>query len=468
MKIIYWLKGRLKSSFDRIRNENLKKNFLQAIPFWVASIITGLLAVFYTKIFIKAEDLTSWIFDHHAWLLFIVSPICFVLAWFLVMRFAPYARGSGIPQVMAASEIASPKTNKIIEKLLGFRIIYIKIVSSLIMAIGGGAIGREGPTIQLAASVYKMVYQLLPDWWPKIAKKNMIVTGAAAGLAATFNTPLGGIVFAIEELTKTHFSYYKTAIFSSVIIAGLSAQALLGPYLYLGYPKLDGLSSSIFFGVAVVALISGLCGSGMAKLIWLIFEWKDKFKFTYQQALYVVMCALIMVFLAFFVNRDVLGSGKDIMENTLFTSNKYVAWYTPLLRISGSILSFTTGAAGGIFAPALGAGASIGSLIAGWFKVSDIDANMLILSGMVGFLTGVTRSPFTSIILVLEMTNRHNVIFHLILAGMLASLASMVFDKHSLYERLKIKYILDLRREEQAQNVLQTENAQANIKIDSA
>lgn len=449
MEIINWLRLQLKGSFDRIRNEHFKRNALQAIPFWIASVIAGLLAVLYTKLFIIAEDITSLVYNQHAWFLFILSPACFVLAWWLVYRFSPYARGSGIPQVMAAIQISSPKTNKIVDKLLSFRIIFIKVISSLIMAIGGGAIGREGPTIQLSASIFKIVYQLLPKWWPKIAKRNMIVTGAAAGLAATFNTPLGGIVFAIEELTKTHFSYYKTAIFSSVIIAGLTAQALVGPYLYLGYPKLDGLSASIFFGVALVALIAGLLGSGMGKLILFIFKWKTKFKFKYHHVLFVSGCALIMVFLAVFVSRDVLGSGKDIMERTLFTHEKYVAWYTPLLRITGSLISFTTGAAGGIFAPALGAGASVGSLVASWFNVSDIDTNMLILSGMVGFLTGVTRSPFTSVILVLEMTNRHNVIFHLILAGMIASLVSILIDKHSLYEHLKVQYIKDLTAAEE-------------------
>lgn len=317
------------------------------------------------------------------------------------------------------------------------------------MAVGGGAIGREGPTIQISASIYKMVYQVLPNWWPKIAKKNMIVTGAAAGLAAAFNTPLGGIVFAIEELTKTHFSYYKTAIFSSVIIAGLSAQALLGPYLYLGYPKLDGLSASIFFDVALVAVISGLLGSGMSKIILFVFAWKARFKFTWHHVLFVTGCSLAMVFMACFINKEVLGSGKEIMQQTLFTSAKYVHWYTPLLRIAGPLFSFTTGAAGGIFAPALGAGASVGSLVASWFKESDIDTNMLILSGMVGFLTGVTRSPFTSVILVLEMTNRHNVIFHLILAGMIASLAAILIDKHSMYDHLKIQYIAELNTPEQ-------------------
>jgi H+/Cl- antiporter ClcA len=457
MKIILWLRLQLKRSFDKIRNENLKKNALQAIPFWMASIITGLAAVLYTNLFLQAENFTSFIFAQHAWMLFIISPVCFVVAWWVVQRYAPYSRGSGIPQVMAAIHISSPKTNKIVDKLLGVRIITVKVISSLVMAVGGGAIGREGPTIQIAASVYKIIYQLLPKWWPKIAKKNMIVTGAAAGLAAAFNTPLGGIVFAIEELTKTHFSYYKTAIFSSVIIAGLSAQALLGPYLYLGYPKLDGLSNLIFFGVALVAIISGLLGSAMSKMILYIFEWKAKFKFHYHHLLFVIGCSLAMVFLAYFVNSEVLGSGKDIMQKTLFTTDKYVHWYTPLLRIAGPLFSFTTGAAGGIFAPALGAGASVGSLVASWFKVSDIDTNMLILAGMVGFLTGVTRSPFTSVILVLEMTNRHNVIFHLILAGMIASLVAVLIDKHSLYDHLKVQYIKDLNTADETELTEQVE-----------
>jgi H+/Cl- antiporter ClcA len=455
MKIIVWLRKQLKGLFDSIRNEHLKKNALRAIPCWIAAIIVGLMAVGYTKLFIYAEEITAAVFNGHIYYLFILTPLCFVFAWWLVYRFAPYSRGSGIPQVMAAIQLSSPKSNAMVDKLLGFRIIFIKIASSLVMAIGGGAIGREGPTIQLAASVYKIIYQVLPKWWPKIAKGNMIVTGAAAGLAATFNTPLGGIVFAIEELTKSHFNSFKTAIFSSVIIAGLTAQGLLGPYLYLGYPKLDGVSPSIFFGVAFVALLTGLLGAGMAKIILYIFSFKSNFKFAWQHILYVTGCALVMVLLAIFVNKEVLGSGKDIMETTLLKSNKFVHWYTPILRIVGPLFSFTTGAAGGVFAPALGAGASVGSLVASWFRVSDIDTNMLILSGMVGFLTGVTRSPFTSVILVLEMTNRHNVIFHLILAGMIASLVAVIIDRHSLYDRLKVQYITALNTVEQTEKAEQ-------------
>ena len=274
------------------------------------------------------------------------------------------------------------------------------------------------------------------------------MTGAAAGLAAAFNTPLGGIVFAVEELTKTHISYFKTALFTAVIIAGLTAQGLLGPYLYLGYPDVTGLSVSIFLGLILVAAIAGLLGSLMSRVVLMLLKWKSKFTFRHQHAFYVVGCAFIVASIAFFFDERVLGSGKEIMVTTLFSTEKNVHWYTAFFRILGTILSFTTGAAGGIFAPSLGAGAGVGSLIAGWLEASTTNTNLLILCGMAAFLTGVTHTPFTSAILVLEMTDRHNVIFHLMIAAMVASIVSMVVDKHSLYDHLKVQCLHDLHHED--------------------
>jgi len=450
MNIIRKSRFWLKNVFDRIRNERLKKNLLQALPFWVASLVTGLVAVLYARLFVIAEKGTAWVMHAHAGWLFIITPLCFIIAWWLVQRFAPYARGSGIPQVMAAIELATPKYNEKVGRLLSLRILIVKIISSLVMVLGGGVIGREGPTIQIAGSIFRKINQWLPAWWPKISKRNMIMTGAAAGLAAAFNTPLGGIVFAVEELTKTHISYFKTALFTAVIIAGLTAQALLGPYLYLGYPDVGNLSGYIFFGVILVATLAGITGSAMAKLILLLFRWKASFTRTRQHITYLVACALAITAIAFFVNERILGSGKELMTTTLFTPDKYSAWYMPLLRIIGPVLSFTSGAAGGIFAPALSAGATIGSTLAGWMHLSGPNTNLIILSGMVAFLTGVTRTPFTSAILVLEMTDRHNVIFHLMLAGMVSSLVSILIDKHSFYDHLKHQYMRELVHEEAA------------------
>ena len=438
----------LKGAFDRIRNEKIKRNILQVLPFWVASIITGLAAVFYSKAFAYLESLNFSIFHNHGWLIFILTPICFLIAWWLVIRYAPNARTSGIPQVMAAIELANPRYDKKVKKLLSLRILVVKIFSSFLMIFGGGAIGKEGPTIQMAGTIFRKINEWLPKWWPKISKRNMIMAGAAAGLAAAFNTPLGGIVFAVEELTKIHFSQFKTALFTAVIIAGLTAQGLLGPYLYLGYPDVTNLSKSIFFAVLLVAIITGLLGSLMSKVILIIFDWKKKFKFRYQHILYVLSCGIIIASIAFFIDPRILGSGKEIMTTSLFTTDKNVHWYTAIFRILGTTLSFTTDASGGIFAPSLGAGAGIGSLIAGWLGVSVTSANLLILCGMVGFLTGVTRTPFTSAILVLEMTDRHSVIFQLMIASLLASMVSLFVDKHSLYDHIGVHFLHDLQHED--------------------
>jgi len=437
----------LKRLFDKINNENVKRNVLQAIPFWTASLVTGLFAVLYARMFAYAEGMGLSVIHGHSWMVFILSPVCFITAWWVVKQFAPTARGSGIPQVMASIELATPRNREKVKKLLSLKIIIIKVISSIIFVFGGGVIGREGPTIQIAGSVFRKIDQWLPAWWPKVSLRNMIMTGSAAGLAAAFNTPLGGIVFAVEELTKMHISYFKKAIFTAVIIAGLTAQGLAGPYLYLGYPQVDNPGYYIYAGVALVAVIAGLLGSGMAKVMLVIFHWKSKFKFNYQHILYLLFCSLLLASLAYFVSDGVLGSGKEQMAHSLFTHDKYQPWYLAPLRIIGPIFSFTTGAAGGVFAPGLSAGASVGSVISGWLLLSPSNTNLLILVGMVAFLTGITRSPFTSAILVLEMTDRHSLIFHLLLAGMIASFASMLIDRHSLYDHLKENYIREVMGE---------------------
>ena len=447
LRIFVYLRRSIKKSFDNLQNEKLKHNLLQAVPFWIGSVITGVVAVMYAQIFTWGEKLMNLIFDWNAWMIFIIAPTGFVLSWWLVKEFAPYSKGSGIPQVMAAVELANPKEHTKIRHLLSIKIIVFKILSSLALVIGGGAVGREGPTIQIAGSVFRKVNEYLPDWWPKISKKNMIMTGAAAGLSAAFNTPLGGIVFAVEELSKTHINYFKTALFTAVIIAGLTAQTLAGSYLYLGYPKTADVSLMVMFPVILVAGISGILASQLSVLMLAINAWKKRLKSDRSNIIFLVISALIIASLAFFVNREILGSGKEIMERTLFTDDKHEEWYMPIFRMIGPALAFTSGGAGGIFAPALSAGASVGSVISGWINLTPNETNVVILGGMVAFLTGITRAPFTSAIIVLEMTDRHSLIFHLMLAGMVSSLISLMVSKRSLYDALKISYLDELRGE---------------------
>ncbi|TMI97387.1 MAG: hypothetical protein E6H06_02025 [Bacteroidetes bacterium] len=134
----------------------------------------------------------------------------------------------------------------------------------------------------------------------------------------------------------------------------------------------------------------------MAKAILSLSKWKSKFKSHYYHLLYLIVCAITLVLIAYCFDVRVLGSGKNLMTTTLFASQKFSSWWTAIFRIAGPIFCFTTGASGGVFAPSLSAGAGIGSVLSGWFNLVPQDANVLILAGMAAFLTGVTRTPFTS------------------------------------------------------------------------
>lgn len=454
LKTIRWVKGiegvvrtYLKDRFDSITNVKLKQNLLNAIPFWLGALITGVVAVIYAKLFLWAEEGTLYLFHLNKWLFFAVTPLCFVLSWWLVNTYAPFSRGSGIPQVSASIELANPKKYHLVNQLLSVRVILIKIISSLVMVFGGGVVGREGPTIQIAGAIFKKINDWLPEWYPKISKKNMLITGAASGLAAAFNTPLGGIVFAIEELTKTHFSYFKSALLTGVIIAGLTALNILGPYLYLGYPKVNQLAWWIIFPVIISGVLSGYLGCAMTNIILFVLKKKSVLNTNAKKIVYCVVAGLLIATLGVLINQETFGTGKELMQTVLLTDEKYVEWYMPILRFFGPVISFTCGGAGGVFAPALTAGASIGSAISDWFQLSNSNANLIILCGMVSFLTGVTRSPFTSAILVLEMTTADSIIFYLMIAGLIANLVSSLVSKHSFYDQMKDQYLKELEKE---------------------
>ena len=153
--------------FDRATHPRLRYSLLQAMPLWCAAAMTGLVAVFYAEAFAWAEKIQRAFFHRHPWGFLGLAPFCFLASWALVRFLSPGASGSGIPQVMAAMELARPKFHGQVERLLGLRVIVTKVFSSLLLVVGGGAIGREGPTIQIASSIFCLVQDWLPKNWRK-------------------------------------------------------------------------------------------------------------------------------------------------------------------------------------------------------------------------------------------------------------------------------------------------------------
>ena len=206
--------GSLKNLIHQMRQADVRDEILaylkntpslQALPYWIAAMVAGFLAVMFAQCFTFSSCTSPEMAANKSRILLFVSPLCFVLGSWIVHRFCPPAGGSGIPQVMAAIEMEELGATDRISELAGLKVAFVKIVSCLLCIVGGGAVGREGPTIQIAASVFHFIGKPFRKIWPTISHQSLLIAGGAAGLAAAFNTPLGGIVFAVEELSHQPF-----------------------------------------------------------------------------------------------------------------------------------------------------------------------------------------------------------------------------------------------------------------------
>lgn len=410
----------------------------QTVGLWISALVASIVAVAYAQVFRLFESQFHQLFSENEYVPFAVSPLLFLAAWWIVYRFAPEASGSGIPQIMAANEIEyRGKNQQHVDRLLSLRTAAVKVASSLLCILGGGAIGREGPTLQISTSVFHFFGRWVRRFSPQTDEHTWVVAGAAAGLASAFNTPLGGIVYAIEELGLVHFHKIRTALISGVIVAGLVAQWILGSYLYLGFPEL----SPVNFSMAPVAILNGamtgLLGASFSRLLFYLLRQRLALKKLTSLAFLTVICGLAMAGLTL-IDVRASGSGLHVITGFLFHKENPSAELVGL-RFFGTMISYLSGAAGGIFSPSLAIGATAGAYLS-QFVASD-HANLMVLLGMIGFLTGVTRTPFTSFILVLEMTDRHVAIFPMMLTALTAQSFAHLITNHSFYENVKQRYM---------------------------
>lgn len=402
--------------------------FKESALFITVGLITALACSVYAKLFHYMEWLSLSTFKDQPILLIVAAPIGLVISYFLVKEFAPGSSGSGIPQVLACIEHFSPAFAK---KFLGKTVIIIKFISSLIGVFVGAAIGREGPSLQISAAIALQAHKLTDKLGLRIKIEQLLVAGAASGLAAAFNTPIGGIVYAIEELSKEHIRTFRDVLLLSVVISGLTAQLLNGSYLYLGYPVIMKSYPFVVLGaVALCGLVSGILGGVFSKILLALIRWRSS-KPIQQQVFIVITCGLILGLTFYFFGERNLYSGKESINFVLYSNGEL-----PLIEVASRffmpIISSMTGIAGGIFAPSLSAGAVIGDVFSNYFDPTA--RTILALSGMVGFLSGVTHTPITSFILVLEMTDRHAAVFPMMLAALMSSIGAHLISDKSFYE----------------------------------
>jgi len=416
--------------FSELRKKIPDTHFGETLLFTLIGLSCAAICSAYAWLFSVAEHASIRILGKEPLLAFVIIPPALILSWYLVRRFAPGAAGSGIPQVLASIEM---RDENLIRKFLRKSVIVTKILSSFVAVFAGAAIGREGPSLQISAAVAYNLGKVFKKAGIAVRVEQMLVAGAAGGLAAAFNTPIGGIVYAIEELSKEHVRNFRDVLLLSVVIAGLTSQLINGNYLFLGYPIVSyNQGAWSLFLIVICSMTAGAAGAGCSKLLVKLIRWRSSLS-AKDQLIVVGVIGLIIATTFYYLGSRHLYSGKESINVVLFRTGE-LAWYEGITRVSMPVLASMSGIAGGIFAPALSAGAALGGTFAG---IIDPDLTVMLgLAGMIGFLTGITRTPITSFILVLEMTDRHSVVLPMIVAALCSSIGAHFFGKHSFYEEM--------------------------------
>ena len=400
---------------------------------WLGAIFVGLVSVAYAKIIDYGFDVFRGMVAHGHWLPLIITPLGTAFAVWLTRRCFPGSEGSGIPQV-----IATLQDNRLAPRLLSLRIMVGKMVGSFIGILCGLTIGREGPTVQIGAS---LMYAMRKGYRRSSAHidHQLALVGAAAGLAAAFNTPLAGVVFAIEELSRSFVARSSGTLITAIIFSGIVALGLQGNYLYFG--RIQAITEFQWMLVPILVIAGVLTGAVGGIFCWLLLNverWLPQQVLTLrreQPIAFAAGCGLVIAVIGVISGGMTFGSGyteaRSLLESSAPTNPAY-----GLLKFGALIASYLSGIPGGIFAPSLAIGAGIGNAMIHVTSIIPLPAMAALC--MVGYLAAVTQSPITAFVIVMEMIDGHQMVIPLMAVALLASQVARFFSPsfyHTLAQR---------------------------------
>jgi len=401
---------------------------------WTGAIVTGLAVVGFVEMTDFANHWFARVYNQHPWLPLLLTPCGGALVVWLTQRFALGAAGSGIPQVIAALNPHLPPAGKPL--LISLRLAFSRMALGTAAMFAGFSVGREGPAVQIAAGVLHSFHRWVIHK-PLIKERDLILAGGAAGIAAAFNTPLAGIVFAIEELSKRFEERSSGLLITAIVLAGLIAIALMGNLNYFGRVRTDVAFADILGSAALVTLCCGVLGGLFARLLiasfharsWRINRWRGR-----HPVGFAALCGLAVAVLGVAFGGGAFGSGYTASQHLLYGQGGISPFYFAE-KFVATWISFWSGIPGGIFAPALSVGAGIGHDVA--LLTASGAATPLIALGMAGFLAAVTQAPITSGIIVMEMTDGHGMVLGLMACALVASFISRLLSE-PLYPSLAV------------------------------
>ncbi len=394
----------------------------------IGAIAVGLFAIF----FARGAD---WIFEvfvrlstaHPAVVHLVVTPLMFVVIGWLTWRFAPQSTGSGIPQVIAASHAPhSPNSHR----LVSIKVAIAKAFLTFGGLFGGASVGREGPTVQLAAAIMLRVHKL----FNVRITPGIYIAGGAAGVAAAFNTPLAGIAFAIEELAVAYEQRVAVLVMGAVMIAGITSQGIAGTYLYFG--QIDGglPVATILIACPLAGLLGGAMGGLFSRGLLTLRGPNGRYAklLGRNPMVTALVCGVIVGVLGFLTAGATSGTGYAPTKH-LLEGGSADYWFGPAKFIT-TLATSASAIPGGIFAPSLAVGAGFGELLTPLFPSHQ--AGLIVLLGMGANFMGVVGTPLTAVIILSEATGSSSAILPLFATALIGDWAGGLVCRDRLYHAL--------------------------------
>jgi CIC family chloride channel protein len=362
-----------------------------------------------------------------SWFWIIIIPIIGgLIVGPIIYYFAPEVKGHGVPEVMQAILLKGGAIRG--------RVAFVKAIASAITIGTGGSVGREGPIIQIGSSLGSMVGQFFRV--PTKRLKTLVGCGAAAGIAAAFNAPIAGALFAVEIILMD----FAVAQFSPIVISSVMATVISrtfeGDFAAFIVPKYELISPHEIGFYFVLGALSGLISYIFIRALYFSEDYFDE-KVRIPEYLKPAIGGLGvgLIALAF---PQIMGVGYDTMNNALYGN---MIWYVAIalvfVKILATSITLGSGGSGGIFAPSLFMGAMLGyffgSFVHQYFPDITASPGAYALVAMGGLVAGTTRAPITAIIIVFELTNDYNIILPLMITCIISTIISSQLSRESIY-----------------------------------
>ncbi|MGN6375351.1 MAG: chloride channel protein [Sphingomonas sp.] len=389
------------------------------------AISIGLMALLFADIADRANHAFIAMYREYPYVPLAMTPLGFAAIVWITKRAAPDSRGSGIPQVIAAS--ADP--DGAARSLISVRTALIKAVLTFASLLCGSSTGREGPTVQLAAALMALWHRATNIHM----RTSMVIAGGAAGVAAAFNTPLAGIAFAIEELAAAYEQRMAALVMVTILISGAVALGLHGDYLYFGAVGASMDVRAAIFVAPVAGILGGVSGGLFSRLVlgaalsqvsWMV-------ALRSRPVMFALMCGVVVAVVGVWTGLT-WGPGYSPAHAMIIGVDAPI-WFG-FAKFATTTATAVAGMPGGIFAPSLATGAGFGNMLR-WIFPND-PASAVVLLGMVAYFTGVVRAPLTAVFILTEATASRGLMFPMIAAALVADQSSQWVCKEKLYHGL--------------------------------